>query len=175
MVGILPGQGPPLPGMELVGDCYWIHSVVVFTHRGSRLPQVHVRQHGLDGKTPIWKNTSHVERTGSGNPYPILTTMLATTLAVAPAAAEDAVSAPMLDFLAWVGRAPRTYADVMEAWRSSCPRFTVWEDALRAGLVQVERAPGRPFGEDRIALTTQGQAVHGSDTATRRTSTAASR
>jgi oxalate decarboxylase/phosphoglucose isomerase-like protein (cupin superfamily) len=41
-------------------DCYWIHSMVVFTHRGSRLPQLHVRQHGLDGKTPIWPNTSHL-------------------------------------------------------------------------------------------------------------------
>ncbi len=35
--------------------CYWIHSMVVFTHRGSRMPQLHVRQHGLDGKTPIWE------------------------------------------------------------------------------------------------------------------------
>jgi oxalate decarboxylase/phosphoglucose isomerase-like protein (cupin superfamily) len=35
--------------------CYWIHSMVVYTHRGSRMPQLHVRQHGLDGKTPIWE------------------------------------------------------------------------------------------------------------------------
>ena len=41
-------------------DCYWIHSMVVFTHRGSRLPQVHIRQHELDGKTPLWPNTSHL-------------------------------------------------------------------------------------------------------------------
>lgn len=41
-------------------DCYWIHSMVVFTHRGSRLPQIHLRQHELDGKTPIWENTSHL-------------------------------------------------------------------------------------------------------------------
>lgn len=40
--------------------CYWIHSMVVFTHRGSRLPQVHVRQHELDGKTPVWANSSHL-------------------------------------------------------------------------------------------------------------------
>ncbi len=36
--------------------CYWIHSMVVFTHRGSRMPQLHVRQHSLDGKTPIWES-----------------------------------------------------------------------------------------------------------------------
>jgi oxalate decarboxylase/phosphoglucose isomerase-like protein (cupin superfamily) len=41
-------------------DCYWIHSMVVFTHRGSRLPQVHLRQHELDGKTPYWPNTTHL-------------------------------------------------------------------------------------------------------------------
>lgn len=36
--------------------CYWIHSMVVFTHRGSRMPQIHVRQHELDGKTPRWEH-----------------------------------------------------------------------------------------------------------------------
>lgn len=35
--------------------CYWIHSMCVFTHRGSRHPQLHIRQHGLDGKTPRWE------------------------------------------------------------------------------------------------------------------------
>ena len=40
--------------------CYWIHSMCVFTHRGSRLPQLHIRQHELDGKTPYW------ERAGAG-------------------------------------------------------------------------------------------------------------
>ena len=40
--------------------CYWIHSMVVFTHRGSRFPQLHIRQHELDGKTPSWENVSHL-------------------------------------------------------------------------------------------------------------------
>lgn len=39
--------------------CYWIHSMVVFTHRGSRMPQIHVRQHGLDGKTPRWERPTN--------------------------------------------------------------------------------------------------------------------
>ena len=51
---------PSDPNDPNAEDCYWIHSMVVFTHRGSRLPQVHLRQHGLDGKTPIWENTSHL-------------------------------------------------------------------------------------------------------------------
>jgi mannose-6-phosphate isomerase-like protein (cupin superfamily) len=48
---------PSQPGGE---DCYWIHSMVVFTHRGSRLPQLHVRQHALDGMTPLWPNRNHL-------------------------------------------------------------------------------------------------------------------
>ena len=42
-------DGPP---------CYWIHSMVVYTHRGSRMPQVHIRQHELDGMTPMWETDS---------------------------------------------------------------------------------------------------------------------
>ena len=44
----------------------------------------------------------------------------------------------MLQLLEWVSDCPRSYAETMEAWRSSCPRLTTWEDALIVGLVQVE-------------------------------------
>jgi len=67
---------------------------------------------------------------------------------------NPSIQALMRDFLLWVGREPRTYADVMEAWRSSCPRLTVWEDALIAGLVEIE-------GEStpqRVRLTPKGSA-----------------
>ena len=37
--------------------------------------------------------------------------------------------------LEWIGSAPRTYAETIETWRSTCPRHTIWEDALIAGLV----------------------------------------
>ena len=36
----------------------------------------------------------------------------------------------MLQFLAWVASRRRTYAEAMEAWQTTCPRHTVWEDAL---------------------------------------------
>jgi hypothetical protein len=39
------------------------------------------------------------------------------------------------DLVEWIARQPRSYADVMEAWRTSCPRFPVWEDAVDLGLV----------------------------------------
>ena len=42
------------------------------------------------------------------------------------------------DLVRWVSEAPRTYDDVMSAWRTSCPRLTVWEDAVDAGLVTVD-------------------------------------
>jgi hypothetical protein len=49
------------------------------------------------------------------------------------------VPAPTLQLLAWIAERRRTYPETMEAWSSSCPRLTVWEDALNAGLVRVER------------------------------------
>jgi hypothetical protein len=62
------------------------------------------------------------------------------------------------DFLAWVARRPRSYADAMEAWRSSCPRFTIWEDAIADGLIGEERGGGR-LSEIQVVLTPRGRAV----------------
>ncbi len=41
----------------------------------------------------------------------------------------------VLDLVEWVGQRPRPYAEVMAAWRTSCPRLTIWEDAVDLGLV----------------------------------------
>jgi hypothetical protein len=48
------------------------------------------------------------------------------------------VTAPTLQLLTWIAERRRTYPETMEAWRSSCPRLTVWENAVTAGLVRVE-------------------------------------
>jgi hypothetical protein len=48
----------------------------------------------------------------------------------------------ILDLVEWVSKAPRPYADVMEAWRTSCPRLTVWEDAVDRGYLVREREHG---------------------------------
>jgi hypothetical protein len=45
------------------------------------------------------------------------------------------------DLVAWVARGPRPYADVIEAWRTSCPRLTVWEEATERGLVTRRAGP----------------------------------
>ena len=52
------------------------------------------------------------------------------------------VDSLILDLLAWIGDEPRPYAEVMEAWRTSCPRLPVWEEATDRGLVSRLRVPG---------------------------------
>ena len=52
----------------------------------------------------------------------------------------NAPEALILDLVEWVTRAPRRYDDVMDAWRTSCPRLPVWEDAVERGLVERRRA-----------------------------------
>ncbi len=42
----------------------------------------------------------------------------------------EATHALLLDFVEWVANRPRTYAEAMEAWRTSCPRLTIWEDSV---------------------------------------------
>lgn len=70
----------------------------------------------------------------------------------------DAAPRLMLAFLRWVDERPRLYAETMEAWRTSCPRISVWEDALIEGLIEAETDPGSAQGEVRIVLTETGRA-----------------
>jgi D-3-phosphoglycerate dehydrogenase len=58
----------------------------------------------------------------------------------------------ILDLLEWVGSGERSYEEVMDAWRTSCPRLPVWEDANDRGLVTQERVDGRC----RVRITTAG-------------------
>lgn len=58
------------------------------------------------------------------------------------------------DLVEWVSKAPRSYEDVMDAWRTSCPRLTVWEDAVDRGLLRRERLPG---GGLVVVVTPEGR------------------
>ena len=69
----------------------------------------------------------------------------------------EPVSLLLLQFLQWVSSRRRNYAEAMDAWRSSCPRLTVWEDALLAGLIEIES--GTPLRQAEVMLTPQGRAV----------------
>jgi hypothetical protein len=57
----------------------------------------------------------------------------------------------MTEFLRWVTERPRTYLDVMDAWRTNCPRQSIWEDAQTDGLVDLQ--------SDIVRLTTRGAAA----------------
>lgn len=66
----------------------------------------------------------------------------------------------LLQFLAWVADRPRCYAETIGAWRTSCPRLQVWEDATDGGLVALEpAASGSTQGEARVVLTAAGRAI----------------
>ena len=68
-------------------------------------------------------------------------------------------SALTVELLAWVAARPRTYAETMEAWRTSCPRMPVWEDATSAGLVEVVGSDGAGMGGAAVRLTALGRAT----------------
>jgi len=72
---------------------------------------------------------------------------------------DDAIlgtaNALTVQLLAWIASDPRTYAETMDAWRTSCPRLSVWEDALADGLVQVVRVTN----ESSVTLTARGIAA----------------
>src|ERR1700684_2693071 len=58
---------------------------------------------------------------------------------------SDTVESLVLDLLEWIGPGSRPYAEVLDAWRTSCPRLPVWEDANDRGFVtcRYEVGPGR--------------------------------
>jgi hypothetical protein len=63
------------------------------------------------------------------------------------------IDALILQFLAWVDRERPTHAEVLDAWQSSCPRLSVWEDAMIAGLVAFDGTRAR-----HVELTEAGRA-----------------
>lgn len=70
---------------------------------------------------------------------------------------QAALSALTLQMLTWVEARPRTYAETMEAWRTSCPRMPIWEDAVDDGLVEVRPCAGAGMNGAAVRLTEQGR------------------
>jgi hypothetical protein len=56
---------------------------------------------------------------------------------------EPVVETLIVDLLEWLASGERTYEQVMDAWRTSCPRLPVWEDANDRGLILREHMNGR--------------------------------
>jgi hypothetical protein len=63
-----------------------------------------------------------------------------------------------LQLLEWISERPRTYAEVLETWRTTCPRLSIWEDACIDGLVDCDSqsrivsvsAKGRALLQERV-------------------------
>jgi D-3-phosphoglycerate dehydrogenase len=65
---------------------------------------------------------------------------------------DPVVEALILDLLEWLARGDRSYKEVMNAWRTSCPRLPVWEEANDRGLVATAEANGRSI----VTITSSG-------------------
>jgi D-3-phosphoglycerate dehydrogenase / 2-oxoglutarate reductase len=64
-------------------------------------------------------------------------------VAAREAVMPETVDALILDLLEWIGPGSRPYVEVIEAWRTSCPRLPVWEEANDRGLLEHRHEPGR--------------------------------
>lgn len=58
--------------------------------------------------------------------------------------------------LEWIASRPRSYEETIEAWKTSCPHLSIWDDAVTDGLVTIER--DRDAGS-RVTLSQSGRAL----------------
>jgi hypothetical protein len=68
--------------------------------------------------------------------------------------ADTVVESLILDLLQWLATADRSYEEVMDAWRTSCPKLPVWEEANDRGFVIREDVNGRCV----VRITSLGRA-----------------
>jgi hypothetical protein len=67
---------------------------------------------------------------------------------------SDPVDALLIDMLEWIAKEERPYAEVIEAWRTSCPRLPVWEEANARGMITREVRDGTAI----VSVTKAGHA-----------------
>ena len=66
---------------------------------------------------------------------------------------SDPIEALLFDMLEWIAKEERSYAEVMDAWRTSCPKLPIWEEANDRGFITRECRHGYPT----VAVTTLGR------------------
>ena len=66
---------------------------------------------------------------------------------------SEATTALTRQMLEWLAVRPRHYREVMEAWRTNCPRLTIWEDAWSEGLLARDPHTGH------VLLSEKGRAL----------------
>ena len=71
----------------------------------------------------------------------------------------DPVPMLTLQFLEWIALAPRSYGEVMDAWRTSCPRLPVWEEAVERALVRIDHRSGAVMADSAVVITPAGRAL----------------
>jgi hypothetical protein len=69
--------------------------------------------------------------------------------------ADTVVEALIVDLLEWVAKRDRSYHEVMDAWRTSCPKLPVWEDANDRGLITTLEVDGPSI----VRITPSGLAL----------------
>ena len=67
---------------------------------------------------------------------------------------SDPTRALTLQLLEWISDRPRRYADVLDAWRSTCPRLSIWEDACIDGLIDCDPGP-----DHIVTITDKGRSL----------------
>lgn len=73
---------------------------------------------------------------------------------------SDTLDPLVRDLVEWIAKEPRSHADVIDAWRTSCPRLTVWEEATERGYVKREFVAGRGA---MVVATDAGRQLLGRD------------
>jgi len=68
---------------------------------------------------------------------------------------SDPVEPLVLDLLEWIGRESRPYSEVIEVWRTSCPKLPVGEEANARGFVERRHSVGT---EARVQVSPAGLA-----------------
>ena len=67
---------------------------------------------------------------------------------------SDEIDSLIVDLLDWIGPGSRAYSEVMEAWRTSCPRLQVWEEANARGFIERDHEHGQ---EAIVTVTPRGR------------------
>jgi hypothetical protein len=65
---------------------------------------------------------------------------------------DSVLESLILDLLEWLAKQDRSYEEVMDAWRTSCPKLPVWEEANDRGLLAFDERMGRSI----VRLTPTG-------------------
>jgi D-3-phosphoglycerate dehydrogenase len=67
----------------------------------------------------------------------------------------DTLEQLIVDLMDWLETRERSYEETLDAWRTSCPRFPVWEDANDRGFVETASENGRAI----VRVTPKGRSL----------------